>query len=217
MTMSEAGKLGYQASKAGLELARQKRIEEYNKDPLKCQECLQIMSYEKIIKRRPSERKFCSRSCGAKYNNKMFPKRCSSQTHLRKNGIKQNKCLNCDNECYNNYCNTSCCYAYKWKLLVEEIEILQAIPTSCWQQRNARKYFLYKYGNQCSQCKLTEWNNQPIPVVLDHINGNSEDYNLSNLRLLCCNCDAQTPTYKGKNVGNGRHSRRQRYKNGLSY
>lgn len=49
-----------------------------------------------------------------------------------------------------------------------------------------------------------------IPIVLDHINGDSTNWTLYNLRLICPNCDAQTNTYKGKNIGNGRHWRRQR-------
>ncbi len=47
----------------------------------------------------------------------------------------------------------------------------------------------------CSNCKNTEWMGNPIPLELDHIDGNNED----NLRLLCPNCHAQTDTYRGKN------------------
>lgn len=56
-----------------------------------------------------------------------------------------------------------------------------------------------------------------MPLVLDHINGNSEDGKLSNLRVICNNCDALTDTFKAKNKGNGRAKRKERYKNGKSY
>lgn len=53
--------------------------------------------------------------------------------------------------------------------------------------------------HKCCICNLTEWCSQPIPVELDHVNGVNNDHRLENLRLLCPNCHAQTPTYKGKN------------------
>lgn len=81
----------------------------------------------------------------------------------------------------------------------------------------ARKYLIEKFGLQCWECLITEWNGGELPVVLDHIDGNSSDNSVGNVRLLCCNCDAQTATYKGRNRGNGRHARKMRYQAGKSY
>ena len=53
--------------------------------------------------------------------------------------------------------------------------------------------------HKCHKCGITEWQNEPIALQLDHINGISNDHRLENLRLLCPNCHSQTDTYAGKN------------------
>lgn len=42
------------------------------------------------------------------------------------------------------------------------------------------------------------WNNLPLSLQLDHINGNNNDNRLENLRFLCPNCHSQTDTFSGK-------------------
>ena len=53
----------------------------------------------------------------------------------------------------------------------------------------------------CSRCNLTEWLGQLIPLELEHIDGDNSNNSLENLCLLCPNCHALTPTYRGKNIG----------------
>ena len=53
----------------------------------------------------------------------------------------------------------------------------------------------------CEMCHGTQWNGRPIPLELDHVNGRSDDNRLENLRILCPNCHAQTPTYRARNIG----------------
>jgi len=52
----------------------------------------------------------------------------------------------------------------------------------------------------CANCKLASWMGSPIPLEVDHRDGDRLNNELSNLRLLCPNCHALTPTYRGRNV-----------------
>lgn len=54
--------------------------------------------------------------------------------------------------------------------------------------------------NVCAECGQDGmWHGKPLNMVLDHINGVSNDNRLENLRMLCPNCNAQTETFAGKN------------------
>jgi 5-methylcytosine-specific restriction endonuclease McrA len=53
--------------------------------------------------------------------------------------------------------------------------------------------------NKCEICEITEWNGKEISMQLDHIDGDSHNHKLENLRMTCPNCHSQTETYCGKN------------------
>ena len=57
------------------------------------------------------------------------------------------------------------------------------------------------FAHECACCDNSGWQGAPIPLELDHIDGDRTNNALGNLRLLCPNCHAQTATYRGRNVG----------------
>lgn len=59
--------------------------------------------------------------------------------------------------------------------------------------------------NKCYICELLPiWNNKPLILHLDHINGIHNDNSIKNLRMVCPNCHTQTATFgrKDRNGGN---------------
>lgn len=84
------------------------------------------------------------------------------------------------------------------------VPILAALAAGSVRSTSEIRRRLLREGireHRCEGCGWCEWRGRPIPLELDHIDGDRSNNQLENLRLLCPNCHAQTPTYRGRNIG----------------
>jgi 5-methylcytosine-specific restriction endonuclease McrA len=117
------------------------------------------------------------------------------------------------------YCSSQCHATHSWALRTADFEKEQRIttvrPGTHPTNKTAKKYLIQKRGAACELCKRTEHVSQGkshlIGLILDHIDGDSDNWKLSNLQLVCGSCDMLLPTYKSKNR-NGRLTRRRAYR-----
>lgn len=156
--------------------------------------------------------KFCSHSCAAAVNN------IGVRRHGKPRAI--NNCLCCGSpllkRTQKRYCDNRCHALHRWNELKQRIVSSGAVPPRT-DLKVARRYLKETRGWSCTICGITHWNGAPAPLEVDHIDGNSNNHNVANLRLVCGNCGMQLPTYKGRNRGKGRHVRKLRYAAGESY
>lgn len=161
----------------------------------KCLQC--SMTFISAVER---NRKFCTRSCAATYNNKKFPKKQPSPfstTHCKWcmspfSGTRINSEYK--------FCGKDCRSAYK------NAGIIARCAAGNAGQHTIREYVKLTRPYMCEMCGISTWSNLPLTLELDHMDGNSSNNKPENVRLLCPNCHSQTPTFKNRNYGNGRGS-----------
>lgn len=171
---------------------------------LKCEECSK--SFEARYSRR-----FCSHSCSAKHNNKI---------RTRKDAKKLIPCENCGTETKNKkFCSIECSSQYRTDGAYDEFKnSVNKEYKDSYSPKTFKPHILREQGQTCAVCKRKDtWEGKILVFVLDHIDGNSNNNNRSNLRLVCPNCDSQLDTFKSKNKGNGRFYRRIRRLEGKSF
>ena len=122
-------------------------------------------------------------------------------------------CLNCSREIpwkgcqyHHKYCSNKCQMESKVKRIHEKNKSLFN-EGKLKRHRFIKRFLRERDGNKCSICGQEPMHNdEPLVMVLDHIDGNAANNDPSNFRLVCPNCDSQLPTFKGRNMGNGRAS-----------
>lgn len=173
---------------------------------LRCANC------GKFIPKMKKRNKFCDLHCSATFNNKKRTKKFIN-------------CIFCGkpNRTGTKYCSHSCSSKHASHKSFSYIESLNGdfnkLKTIYKSRdkttiiiRKVKAYLLHKYGHKCQICNRIKWLSQPIPLTLDHINGDSDNHDISNIRLICANCDRLQPTFGSKNRHNNLSSRKE-YRN----
>lgn len=90
--------------------------------------------------------------------------------------------------------------ATKGRLTDDEIFVTES---PYMKTERLRRKIIEDRGLRCEKCGIEDiYNDEPITLQVDHINGVSNDNRIENIRLLCPNCHSQTHTYAGKNIRN---------------
>lgn len=163
-------------------------------------ECIRDGCTETFVSLPMGPKKYCSKSCATRVNNTVHVKR-----------TLEGACVVCSEKIPSDrkYCaeHRGSYRAHQSRARVE------SWLSGDWSGGSVRSlsdtirlYLLEEAGYSCSECGF----DTPHPVdghtvlEIDHIDGDGSNHSPENLRVLCPNCHALTPTYRARNIGNGR-------------
>jgi 5-methylcytosine-specific restriction endonuclease McrA len=157
--------------------------------------CLSCNKDFQVYGNRKYQSVVCSRSCSHSYfKRRKTDSRIISTCRNCNKEIKKyvRKGVYCSNACRDMYVNTELLSKFKQGKLTQR-------PT-------LRKILSKERGYNCAICKISNYNNNPITLQVNHIDGICTNNFPENLELLCPNCHSQSDTFGGRNKGKGRKS-----------
>ncbi len=104
----------------------------------------------------------------------------------------------------NKFCNNTCQQQYQF----ENETLPKFLKGEISTRRTLIRCLTHLHDYKCSTCgNKGLYNDKPLVLQLDHIDGDAGNDKPKNLRLLCPNCHSQTDTFVAKNKGKGRTAR----------
>jgi hypothetical protein len=196
MNQTPHAQLKEMANKGGIAI-REASLKRYYDNPAYCKHCNKLIIVKdnqmaSVVKKK----RFCNHSCAARFNNK------------GKIRIKLAACMGCGLSLNtgSKYCTQTCQTKHNWSVWCKEVEINGCFEGYTYKDvggkvAKPKRYCLEKQEGKCLICGIKEWLGKPFPNVLDHVDGDSGNWRVNNIRVICRNCDGQTSTFCGKNRG----------------
>ena len=156
------------------------------------------------------QKKFCSKSCAASYNNARDPKR-----------QKTGSCRECQgpSKATRAFC-TDCVPEGIGKSEAQKLvyTLIKKGKIAAWLKGEwrggtdyglshiVRNFLLDQAEHSCSKCgwDTPHPDTGEVPLEVNHIDGDGLNHDPSNVEVICPNCHSLTSSYRGRNIGNGR-------------
>jgi hypothetical protein len=143
------------------------------------------------------EKKFCSRRCG---NSRKFTEESRAKTSATLQKYYSELTLEEKQDKFESARNKYD-YADQQKR-AKETKIMKSWdrPYEEMSRESLKKRILHESNYKCEMCGISEWQDKPITLEMDHIDGDPQNNSRINLRILCPNCHSQTHTFRAKNI-----------------